>query len=213
MKYRIPLCNLALVLASSLLLQACIPLVAAGVGTGVSATLDRRTYAEQIMDSEIEHKFNHSFPAGLESKTQVSATAFNRWILLTGQAIDATSRNEVEERARGIANVREVFNEITLGYPASFTTRSNDSLITSNVKTRLFDSPYVSGHHVKVVTESGVVYLMGEVTEGEAKAATETARMASGVRKVVSIFEIISEERARQLSPNQTKNSAADTQE
>jgi hypothetical protein len=43
--------------------------------------------------------------------------------------------------------------------------------------------------HVKVVTEAGVVYLMGVVTEREADDAVDIARTTSGVRKVVKIFE------------------------
>jgi hypothetical protein len=39
------------------------------------------------------------------------------------------------------------------------------------------------------VTEAGVVYLLGMVTEAEADAATDLARTTSGVRKVVKAFE------------------------
>ena len=191
MTHRFSLRTLLAVLSAASLLQACVPLAVVGVGTGVSSTLDRRTYGEQMMDREIEVKFNRSFPKELEAKTAAQATSFNRWVLLTGQAIDPTARSEVETLARGISNVREVFNEISIGYPASFGSRSNDSLLTTKVKTRLFDSPYISGHHVKVISESGVVYLLGEVTAGEAQAATDVARNTSGVQKVVSLFEII----------------------
>lgn len=200
MTNRFSLRTLFVALAATSLLQACVPLAVVGVGTGVASTLDRRTYGEQIMDREIETKFNRAFPATLEAKTAVSATSFNRWLLLTGHAIDEPSRSEVEALARRTPNVREVFNEVAIGYPTSFGSRSNDSLLTTKVKTRLFDSPYISGHHVKVVTESGIVYLLGVVTEGESLAAIEVARNTSGVQKVVSLFEIITPERARQLN-------------
>ncbi|MBS1207883.1 MAG: hypothetical protein H6R19_281 [Proteobacteria bacterium] len=200
MTHRNSLRTLFVALSACSLLQACVPLVAVGVGTGVSSTLDRRTYGEQIMDTEIEHKFNRSFPAGLEAKTSTSATAYNRWVLLTGQAIDEPSRTEIENIARGLPNVREVFNEVTIGYPMSFSVHNNDTFLTTQVKARLFNSPYVSGHQIKVVTEAGVVYLMGMLTEGEARAASDVARETSGVKKVVSLFEIITPERAKQLN-------------
>ncbi|GAB2902081.1 BON domain-containing protein [Uliginosibacterium flavum] len=211
MTHRFSLRALFVALAAASLLQACVPLAVVGVGTGVASTLDRRTYGEQIMDREIETKFNRSFPATLEAKTAVSATSFNRWVLLTGHAIDEPSRGEVEALARQTSNVREVFNEIALGYPSSFGTRNNDSFLTTKVKTRLFDSPYISGHHVKVVTESGIVYLLGVVTEGESLAAIEVARNTSGVQKVVSLFEIITPERAKQLNalPDQSSSKSA----
>ncbi|MDP5238148.1 BON domain-containing protein [Uliginosibacterium sp. 31-16] len=209
MTHHTSLRTLVTILSAAALLQACVPLAVVGVGTGVTSTLDRRTYGEQIMDREIEVKFNRSFPKDLEARTAAQATSFNRWVLLTGQAIDASSRSEVENLARGLANVREVFNEISIGYPASFSSRNNDSFLTTKVKARLFDSPYISGHHVKVVTESGIVYLLGEVTAGEAQAATEVARNTSGVQKVVSMFEVISPERAKQLNalPEQSSSS------
>jgi osmotically-inducible protein OsmY len=186
-------------------LQACVPLVVAGVGTGVTSTLDRRTYGEQIIDREIEHKFNHAVTDDLDQNSSVTATAFHRWLLLTGQAIDPGRRDQLEQIARGTPNVNQVFNEVTIGYPASFSSHSSDSFITSKVKTRLFDSPYLSGHHVKVITESRVVYLMGELTDGEARVAVDVARNTSGVEKVVSVFEIISEEKAQQLNASTQK--------
>lgn len=190
---------LALVLVGGLQ-QACVPLVAMGIGGGVASTLDRRTYGEQIIDTEIEHRFNRRFPAPLEARTAASATAYNRWVLITGQAMDEPAKAEVETLARSIPNVREVFNELSIAYPSSFGSRSNDTLLTSKVKARLFDSPLVSGNHIKVVSESGVLYLMGLVTEAEANTAIEIARTTSGVSKVVNVMEIIPPELAKALT-------------
>ena len=53
-----------------------------------------------------------------------------------------------------------------------------------------------AANHVKVVTEAGVVYLMGLVTQTEANAAVEIARTTGGVQKVVRVFEIISDDAA-----------------
>jgi osmotically-inducible protein OsmY len=46
---------------------------------------------------------------------------------------------------------------------------------------------------VKVVTENGVVFLMGIVTKDEGDAATEIARTTSGVARVVKVFEYIAQ--------------------
>jgi len=72
---------------------------------------------------------------------------------------------------------------------SSTTSRSNDTLITSAVKTRFADAGKFNVFHVKVVTEAAVVYLLGIVTEQEAADAVEIARTTSGVRKVVKMFE------------------------
>jgi len=107
---------------------------------------------------------------------------------------DAAAREEAERIARGIENVRGVYNELTVSGVSSFTVRSNDSLITSKVKTRFLDSKKFNGIHVKVVTENSVVYLMGLVKREEANDATEVARTTSGVQKVVRVFEYIDTE-------------------
>lgn len=173
-------------------LPACIPLVAAGVGGGVIASMDRRSYGIQLQDTEIEHRFNRSFPDALEARSQSSATSFNRWVLLTGQAIDEGAKAEVEQVARKVPNVREVFNEITLGYPISFSVRTNDALLTTKVKARLIENRDISAHSFKVVTEDATVYLMGMVTEQEANIATEIARTTAGVKRVVRVLEVLS---------------------
>jgi osmotically-inducible protein OsmY len=45
------------------------------------------------------------------------------------------------------------------------------------------------GLRTKVVTENGVVYLMGLLTRSEADAVTQAARQVGGVQKVVKLFE------------------------
>lgn len=202
-KTNLSLRTLAALLAAGSVLQACVPLVAAGVGTGVAATLDRRSYGTQVEDSEIEHRFNRSFPEALENRTHVSATAFNRWLLITGEANDEQARAEVDRLAHAVSNVREVVNEVVVGYTPSLATRSNDVLLTSSVKTRLFASSDIAGNQIKVITEAGTVYLMGLVTEREAYVASEIARTTTGVKKVVRVFEVVSPEDAKRLSVQQ----------
>ncbi len=189
---------LILAIATASLLQACVPLIVGGVAGGVVTAIDRRTYGEQFRDTEIERTFNHNFSKELEAKTAVSGHAFNRWVLLTGQAIDEKAKAEVEALARSVPNVREVYNEITIGYPASFTTRANDRLVASNLKARLLDAKEVSAIHVNAICEGGTAYLMGMLTDDEARVAITIARSTQGVAKVVSLIEIISPEVARQ---------------
>jgi len=197
-------CRLQTLLAAlsiGLVLPACVPLIVAGVGTTVAtSTADRRSYGIQVQDNEIELRFNHTFPATLEARTHASATSYNRWLLLTGQAIDPAAKAEVEEVARRVPNVREVINELSIGYPPSFSTRSNDVLLTTTVKARLMNNKDISASHFKVVTESGTVYLLGIVTAEEGNLATEIARTTSGVERVVRVFETMTAEEIARLT-------------
>jgi osmotically-inducible protein OsmY len=82
-----------------------------------------------------------------------------------------------------------VTNDLQVAGKSSMGSRSNDTYLTSKVKTRFLDSGKFNAIHVKVVTEAGVVYLLGMVTEKEAEDAVEIARTTGGVRKVVKMFE------------------------
>lgn len=121
----------------------------------------------------------------------INVTSYNRNVLLTGEAPDAASKAQVERIVREIPNVRGVVNEIQIAGASSYTARANDAYLTSKVKARFIDNGDVSSNHVKVVTENGVVYLLGLVTRKEADAAVEVARTTGGVQKVVRVFEYI----------------------
>jgi osmotically-inducible protein OsmY len=122
--------------------------------------------------------------------THVNVTSFNRSVLLTGEIPEEGRRAEIEKLAQGAGNVRNITNELQVGAPSSMGARANDSYITTKVKSRLLDSNKVNPIHVKVVTEAGVVYLMGIVTEQEAADAVDVARNTGGVVKVVRIFDL-----------------------
>jgi osmotically-inducible protein OsmY len=98
-----------------------------------------------------------------------------------------------------VPNVKAISNELQIAGGASFASQGNDAYITTKIKARFVDSNKFAVNHVKVVTEAGVVYLMGMVTKREAEASVEIARTTAGVQKVVRVFEIIAEEQARQI--------------
>jgi osmotically-inducible protein OsmY len=194
-----PLALVALIAAGVPMLQGCFPVVAAGAGTAVLSALDRRTSGTQVEDEGIELRSGSRLREKLGSRANVNITSYNRNVLLTGQVADAATRAEVATIVAGVPNVRGISNETEIAGVSSLTQRSSDALITSKVKARILDSQRVSANHVKVVTELGKVYLMGLLTESEARAAKEVAASTGGVTKVISIIEIISTDEARRL--------------
>src|SRR5699024_11752409 len=68
---------------------------------------------------------------------------------------------------------------------------SNDTWITTKVRSQLLTSDLVKSSNVKVTTENGEVFLMGLVTEREAKAAADIASRVSGVKRVTTAFTFI----------------------
>ena len=198
----------ALLLGATVLpaLQGCFPIVAAGVTTGVLATVDRRSVGTQTEDESIEWKASARVGDKLGNKAHVNFTSYNRKVLVTGEASSEDVKAEVERIVGNLPNVQEVLNYLTTGAPSSFTNRSNDAFITSKVKSRSLDTGKFNPVHVKVVTEAGVVYLMGMLTQAEADAAINVTRHTAGVKKVVNLLEIITPAKARELDVAQSKN-------
>ena len=187
-------------------LQGCFPVVAAGVTSGVLATVDRRSLGTQTEDESIEWKSSARVGEKLGDKVHINFTSFNRKVLMTGEVATDEAKAEAERIVTGIDNVQGVHNELTVGPVTSYSNRSNDSFITSKVKSRSVDSGKFNPVHVKVVTEAGVVYLLGMVTQPEADSAINVARTTSGVKKVVNLLEIIEPAKARELDVNQRSN-------
>jgi osmotically-inducible protein OsmY len=190
-----------LLLGATLLpaLQGCVPVVAAGVTTGVLATLDRRTIGTQTEDETIEWKASARVSEKFGEKVHANFTAYNRKVLLTGEVPSAEMKTEVERIVSSTPNVEGVYNELIVAGITSFSARSNDTYITSKVKGRFIDAGKFNAVHVKVITEASSVYLLGMATQREADAAINVARTTSGVSKVVNLMEIISEAKAKEL--------------
>lgn len=212
MKTNTPARLIPLLAAASIVLvavQGCFPLVATGVATGVGATVDRRSYGAQVEDTNLELKIGNTLRERLGNKASLSVTSFNRWVLLTGQVQDEATRAESTRLANGETNVRRIFNESAIAASPTFGAYSNDAYVTTKVKARLVDAHGISANNVKVVTESGTTYLMGLLTAREADLATRVAATTAGVQKVIQVFEIISEEDARRLSPPPAQSAPA----
>jgi osmotically-inducible protein OsmY len=182
---------LALLFAFIPALHGCFPVVATGVGTGVLMADDRRTSGVYVEDQGIELKASNRISEKFGTNTHVNVTSYNLAVLLTGEAPDEAAKVGVAEVVKGVPSVRQVFNELAIGAPSSFSERSSDAYLTTKVKARMVDSQKFHANHVKVVTEAGVVYLMGIVKRAEADAATEITSTTSGVKRVVRLFEYL----------------------
>ena len=187
-----PLRTLALIAVLGLLpqLQGCVEMAVVGAGATALALDDRRSAGAQTEDKEIDLRGEARVNERFGDKVHINVTSFNRNVLLTGETPDAAAKAQIEKIVREITNVRGVVNEIQILGASSYSARGNDSYITSKVKARFIDSGRTfSANHVKVVTESSVVYLLGLVTRAEAEASVEITRTTGGVQKVVRVFE------------------------
>ena len=172
------------------LLQGCGALMVTGAAATAVMVSDRRTTGTYVEDESIEWKvidrLRDKFPGA-----HVNSTSYNRRVLLTGEVPTEEAKKQVEERVRGIENVKDVVNELQVAGASSLAARGSDSLTTSNVKARMMNNGVFSPTHVKVLTEAGTVYLMGLVTPAEGEAAVNIARNTSGASRVVKVFEYV----------------------
>jgi osmotically-inducible protein OsmY len=181
-------------------LSGCAPLLVGGaVMTGVVAT-DRRTTGAQVEDEGIELKVASAVRQDLGDRVHLNVTSFNRKVLLSGEARTQADKDRAEKLAQSQENVQSVVNDLAVAMPSSLTQRSKDTVITSQVKAAFIDAKDLQVNSIKVVTERGIVYLMGRVTVREAKRASDTVRGIGGVVKVVRVFDEISEEELKRLS-------------
>lgn len=188
----------------SALLSACAPAMFGGViGTTLVAT-DRRTSGAQVDDEAIEIRGHAAMRENFGTNTHVNITGYNRQVLLTGEVANDQQRLQAEQLVSKLPNVRSIVNELAVGPASSLADRSADALITARVKAAMVDTEDVFANVYKVVTERGTVYLMGRVTQREAQRATEVARGVGGVKRVVRVFEYLSEEELRAMQPKKS---------
>ena len=188
-------------LALTAAFSACAPLMVGGMVGGAMVASDRRTSGIQLEDEGIELKSASRLREMMGSRGHINITSYNRQVLVTGEVPNQQDKDYVAKLVSEVENVRLVVNELVIGLNSSLTERSTDALITAKVKGQMVDSKDIFANAYKIVTERGVVYLMGRVTQREAERATEVARQVSGVKKVVRVFEILTEAELNALLP------------
>jgi len=191
--------NLAALVLCVPILAGCFGAAVVGVGAGVLVLTDRRNPETFATDEGMELRAVARIKEKHGDRVHVNITSYNRMMLLTGEVPNDAIKADVEKLASSVPNVKSISNELAIAGPSSFGGRGNDSYITSKVKARFVDANKFAANHVKVVTEAGVVFLLGLVTQAEANAAVEITRTTGGVLKVVRVFEIISPEQARTI--------------
>ena len=181
-------------------LSGCAALAIGGLFVGGSLVItDRRSSGTQIDDQAIELKSNSRVKDLLGDRGHVNTTSYNRLVLITGEVPTEADKAAVEQTISRVENVRSTFNELAVTGLSSLNNRTNDSLLTSKVKTSLVDAKDIFANAIKVVTERSTVFLMGRVTEKEAARATEVARGVPGVQKVVRMFEVLTDAELAEL--------------
>lgn len=182
----------ALGLLLPMLLSGCsTPLFLAGAtATGAAVAHDRRTTGTVVDDQAIELKAVSRLNDDADLvQAHVNVTSYNGVVLLTGEVPNRGAKARAKAIVEQIPKVRRVHNELIIDAPSRFGSRSQDTWITTKLKSKLLAADEIEGTRVKVVTERGTVYLLGLVDRPTAEAAVLEARTTDGVKKVVKLFE------------------------
>jgi len=209
---RTPLNSLRYVIAILLMasaVQGCAPVIMGSALVGSLVAVDRRTSGAQLEDEGIELRSAVRIREQLGDRAHINVTSYNRQVLITGEVPNAKDKQLVELLVSRVENVKTTVNELAVMGNTTFSQRSSDALASGRVKAGLVDARDLYASAFKVVTERGVTFLMGRVTQREADRATEIARSTTGVVKVVRLYEIITEEELRNLLPKPTSTPAA----
>ena len=192
-------------------LSACAPLLIGGAAVGTLVAVDRRTSGTQLEDETIELRAASRLREALGDRAHINVTSYNRQVLLTGEVPDAAAKQTAEQVVSRVENVRSTVNEVDMMLPSSLTQRATDTYITGRVKAALIDDKQLSVSAFKVVTERGTVFLMGRVTQREADRVAAVVRNVNvnGLKRVVRVFEIISEEDLARIAPKSAAPASA----
>ena len=172
------------------LLSSCVVAVVAGAAAGM--VYDRRSVFTIEKDARLYHIIHKAIVTNRQfSDSRIVVTSFNRVVLLVGQTPSQSTRSLAERIARDTPDVQRVYNEVAVANPIPITQRTNDSWITSQVRSSMLTKKGLESGSIRIVTENRAVYLMGVVTPEQALLAVDVARRVNGVTKVVKIFQYI----------------------
>ncbi|MGY0194056.1 BON domain-containing protein [Leptothrix sp. BB-4] len=196
------ICGLLAAAGLGAALTGCAPLLVGGAALGGAlVATDRRTSGTQLEDQGIELKAQNRIRDVVGDRSHVTVTSYDRQVLLTGEVFNDADKAAIEAAVAKVENVRNVVNDLVVGWPSSTSERSRDLLLTTKVRATLVDAKDLSANAFTVLTERETVYLMGKVTEAEATRAIDLIRTISGVKKVVRLLDIISPEELADRKP------------
>jgi len=175
--------------------SSCASVISATTGNeGIEENRGSRSMGAVVDDNSIETVIKVNLNAADEQlkKAHINVVSFNGTVLLVGQVPSQDIKNLATRVARtSSSRVKEVYNELEVAGATTFLSRSNDAWLTAKIKTLMLADAEVSGMRTKVITENGVVYLMGLLTQEEANTAVNLVSNTKGVTKVVRSFEYI----------------------
>lgn len=171
------------------LLTACMDVATSGAQAIYNRHAIEKSLTDQYITMQASQALNYK--TNQFNNANISIATYHNEVLLAGQVPQEWQKNKAENIIKKIPKVKEIHNLLVAASPSSMLTRLSDAWITAKVKAKFLASDDVDATEVKVVTENGVVYLMGILQPDAAEAAIDIASHTDGVLSVVKIFSYI----------------------
>ena len=196
-------------------LSGCAPILIGGAAvTSATVITDRRTTGSIVDDEVLEKRVRYEIGEVIgHEKHHVVVTSYEGKVLLTGEVLTAADRHKAQDTAVKSVGVHSVVNELAVMTPATVGAVLSDSMLATKVRSSIIGTKKISLNQMKVDVQRGIVYLMGIVTNDEAKTAAKVAAGVSGVQQVVTCFTIESEAAIKERLKNLEANNSSKTSE
>ena len=174
-------------------LSACTSVISNTTSEPVSHDPGKRSLGKVIDDETVELRAMVNINAADEQlkASHITVTSYNGYVVIVGQVPSQALKDKASEIVKGVRDVRRIYNELEIAGNTTMLVRTNDNWISTKVKANMLLDSEIQGLRVKVVTENGVVYLLGLASRSEAERIQASASAIKGVEKVVSLFEFI----------------------
>ena len=156
--------------------------------------MTERTIPQRLLDRSIEHtaKINvYGLKEDLQQTSRMSIDSFNSEVLLTGEVPSAAIKTEIENVVSSMPDVRRVYNELTVSASKGYSSTVHDGYITSKMLAKVATSNGVKASQIKVVSNNGVVYVMGRVTPTQQSHLIDIANDTVGVTELVLLTTVV----------------------
>ncbi|MDY4594164.1 division/outer membrane stress-associated lipid-binding lipoprotein [[Pasteurella] aerogenes] len=189
--------KLSMIIGGAILLQGCVTATVAGItsigAVAAKVATDPRTIGTQVDDETLEEKVLSAIRSDeqIKAEARINVVSYSGRVLLIGQVPDENLKEIATSLAKGVEGVNVVYNEIRIAQPITVGQISKDSWITTQIKSKMLVDSAVKTTDVKVITEDGEVFLMGNLTQNQGNSAAEIARNVAGVKKVVKVFNYL----------------------
>ncbi|MGX5220701.1 BON domain-containing protein [Pseudomonas segetis] len=146
---------------------------------------------DKLLDPDVRSAVQKASPDLTSPTSHIVVSSYNGIVLLAGQTPREELKQTAEKAANSVQGVKKVYNELQILPPTSLIARSNDSLLTAQIKAEMLANSNVPSTNIKVITENGIVYMLGLVTRQEAQSAAQVVQGVSGVQKIIKLFQYI----------------------